>query len=588
MSVGGSGWNINQVVHDQLILDCILPYLRRMKFDVCIVGSGAGAGPVAYELSLAGYKVCVLEKGPWIKTDQFSKDEMTATRRSVYTPNLKDERHVIVKPKKDGSWEAKSTYQTGKDYWNGNIVGGSSNFMSAYFHRLKPQDFKLKSTYGEIEGANVVDWPIGYENLEPYYTKVESIVGVSGKVVPHKHLEPRSTADFPFPPLQENVLASWLDAAASELDYDVFPSPRGIISRSRGNRKSCYYSNYCGSYGCSSGAKSSSRVALLNDAVASGNCTIIDHAKVYHLTTDGNGKVTEAKYYDAEDNKHSVTAKLFVVAAQAIETSRLLLMSKNEDCPGGLSNNNGQVGKNLVFSGGGIGSGQVLYDELNPEELRDIKQPGLFINRASQHWYEIDDESFKKPIKGGTIDFVSEHANAITKAIGQKRNSEGSLRIGADLKEQLHFYFTKQRTFKFEVFVDWLPTDNCRVELDPDVTDKWGDPVARVYVGYHDHDLEVGRYLAAKGEELFRKAGLKNVKSSISGGVSPNLQAGGCRFGDNPKTSVLDKNCKSHEIDNLYVTDGSFMPTGGSVPYTFTIYANAFRVADRIKEHLAS
>ena len=150
------------------------------------------------------------------------------------------------------------------------------------------------------------------------------------------------------------------------------------------------------------------------------------------------------------------------------------------------------------------------------------------------------------------------------------------------MKEKLKNYFTEQRKLKFEIFVDWLPNDHCKVELDDDVKDKWGDPVAKIWLGYHEHDLKVGRYLAEKAEALFKEVGMKNIQSSISGGVSANLQAGGCRFGTDSKTSVLDKNCKSHEVSNLYVTDGSFMPTGGSVTYTFSIYANSFRVADQI------
>lgn len=558
-----------------------------MKYDVCIVGSGAGAGPVIHELSKAGLKVVVLEKGPWLKTEDFSKDEMVATRRSIYTPNLKDECHVLVKQNKEGKWMRQSTYSSGRDFWNGSAVGGSSNFMSAYFHRLKPVDFRLKSEFGEIEGANIADWPIRYEDLEPFYTKTEELVGVSGKVVPHKHQEPRSTKDFPYPPLAENVFSTWLDGAAERLNYEIFQSPRGILSRPKDERKSCYYSNYCGSYGCSSDAKGSSRAALINDALKTGNCTILPNSKVFHLETDGNGSVVKANFYDSEGNKQFVEANTFVVAAQAVETSRLLLMSKNDEFPNGLANNSGNVGKNIVFSGGGVGSGQILFEDIDPEEAELINAPGVFVNRASQEWYVINDDAFSdNPMKGGTIDFVSEHANAVTKAIPLKWNDDGSLLFGSDLKEKMRSYFTEQRKFKFEIFVDWLPNDNCFVELDDEVMDKWGDPVAKVWLGYHEHDLKVGEYLAVKAENLFKEAGLVNVRSSISGGVSPNLQAGGCRFGNDPKTSVLDKNCKAHEVSNLYVTDGSFMPTGGSVTYTFTIYANAFRVANHLVNKL--
>lgn len=557
-------------------------------YDVCLVGSGAGAGPVAYTLSKAGFKVLILEKGPWIKTENFTKDEITAVRRSVYTPNLKDEPQVIEAQNDKGEWVAKSNYETGNDFWNGNCVGGSSNFMSGYFHRLKPTDFKLLSQYGPIEGANIVDWPINYDDLEPYYAKVESLVGVSGKVVPHRFQEARSTADFPYPPLQENIISQWIDDAANQLEVDVIPIPRAILSKPKKDRNACYYSNFCGSYGCSSDAKGSSRAALLNEAINTGYCTIIPNAKVYHLETDGQGRIQTAHYYDANDSKQQVSATIFVVAAQAIETARLLLMSKNPEFPNGLANNQGQVGKNLIFSAGGVGSGQFFYDDLEPQQATALKQPGVFVNRSLYQWYEIDDAAFNQPIKGGTVDFLFEHANAISRLMRQKYNEDGTLLFGPALKQRAKEYFTKQRQLKFEVFADWLPNDNCFVTLDPEVTDKWNDPVARIRVGYHKHDLKVGRFLAKKAETILETMGAKNIQSSVSGNPPSNLVAGGCRFGQDPKTSVLNKDCQSHEVDNLFITDASFMPTGGSVTYTWTIYANAFRVADIVLKKLKS
>ncbi len=556
-----------------------------MKYDVCIVGSGAGAGPVAYELSKAGYKVVVLEKGPWFKTEDLAKDELVATRRDVYTPRAIDECSVLERGSAEKGWKAKSTRITGVSFWNGNMVGGSSNLMSAYFHRMKPKDFKLKSNYASIEGGNVVDWPITYDDLEPYYTKVEDIIGVSGKVVDHRFLEPRSTPDFPFPPLQENIVASWIDSAAEKLNVEVFPTPRGILSRPKEGRNSCFYSNYCGSYGCNSNAKGSSRVALLNQALETGNCTIIPNSKVFRLEEENN-TVKRVHFYNLENKKETVEARITVVAAQAIESARLLLMSKSENFPNGLGNNNGQVGRNLVFSAGGTGSGLIDYDSLSKEEAKAFKQTGLWVNRATQHWYEIEDEKFENKVKGGTVDFVFEHANGITKAFNQKYDENRNLVFGRELKEKLLTHFTKRRKINFEIFIDWTPNDNCFVTLDEKEKDKWGDPVARVRLGYNKYDLKVGEYIAEKTKEILTEMGAYAVSSSVSGTPPSNLQAGGCRFGNDPKTSVLDKNCKAHEVENLYVTDGSFMPTGGSTTFTFTIYANSFRVADKIKEHL--
>lgn len=554
-------------------------------FDVCVVGSGAGAGPVIYELSKAGFSVCVLEKGPFYKTEDFNKDEYLSCRKDVFASNLNEEYHAIESyDKKNNQWKVFTTKKTGNTYWNGNMVGGSSNLMSAYFHRLKPNDFKLKSTYGAIEGANVADWPISYNDLEPYYTKVESVVGVSGEIIEHSTQEPRSSLSFPYPPLRTNIISKWLEDAATGEGYKLVPVARGIISRPTKGREGCYYSGYCGSYGCSSNAKSSSRVSLINQAIETGNCEIVTEAKVYKLEANGKGRISKAWYHTNEGDK-SIEATIFVIAAQAIESSRLLLASKNQYYPQGLGNTTGQVGKNLIFSAGGIGGGNLFFKNLSKENQTALSTPGLWVNRAIQHWYEIEDDIFGGKVKGGTVDFVFEHSNPMPKLSRQKW--EGSkLVFGADLKTKIQSYFTEQRKIKFEIFNDWLPTDDCNVTLSDSDSDKWGDAVAKVKIGYHPHDLKVAKYLAEKGEVLLKKIGAKNVRTGISGAPSPNLVAGGCRFGNDPKFSVLDKNCRLHDCNNVFVTDASFMPTGGSVPYTWTIYANSFRVADFIKSEL--
>ena len=569
--------------------------INEVDFDICIVGSGAGASPVAYTMAKAGAKVLVLEKGPWLTEKEFFKDELAISVHDAYNPKLSDEQHVIEEEYEDEDgnsfWQGEATSDSGWTWWNGTVVGGSSNFMSGYFHRLKPIDFRLKSEFGAITGANVADWPISYDDLEPYYAMVEREVGVSGRVVEHPHQEPRST-DFPYPPIAEVPMSSWIDKAAEKIGYHPVPVPRAILSQPAMGRRSCEYSGYCSNYGCSSGAKGSGRAALLNHAVATGNCTIKPNAKVYKIATDSKGKINGVHYYDAQGREQRVSAKTYVVACQAVETSRLLLASTGEKFPNGLANNSGQVGKNLLFSGGGTGSGDFIYDQLSEPQVNELKVVGPFVNRALQDWYQIDDKAFisannKGQAKGGTIDFLF-HQNPIARASGTQWgvNDEGEDKLlwGEELKQSIKQEFTTYKTLRFEVFNDWLPTDDCFVALDDEVTDKWGDPVAKVRIGYHERDLEVGEYLSVKAEKLLSALGAKNISSSVSGYPATNLMAGGCRFGHDPKTSVLDKNCQAHEVDNLYVTDGSFMPTGGSVPYTFTIYANAFRVAEHIRQ----
>ncbi len=555
---------------------------KQSEFDCCIIGSGAGAGPVAYELSKAGYRVLILEKGKWYKEQDFKKDEQLY-RHNIFRSKLKDERHVLQEPDGDG-WSEETTAQ----FWGGNIVGGASNFMSGYFHRLKPEDFRLVSTFGKIEGANTVDWPISYDDLEPYYTKAEQVIGISGKIVKHPFLEPRSTPDYPLPPTAEHPIASWFDKTCEDMGLHPLPMARGILSQPFNNRRSCEYSGYCGSYGCASGAKASSRAALLDAAVATGRCEIRTESKAYRLNSDATGKVTSASYFDSKGEPKSVRANIFVVACYSIESARLLLSSPGEKHKNGLGNNQNQVGKNLHCCAGGTGHGIFDLTQFSDSQVEQLTTRGPFFNRALQDWYFIDDkEAFGKRIKGGTIDFVFDPPSPAADANSQKWQ-DGNLVWGSPLKQKIKSFFTQSKDFKFEVFCDWLTNDECYVSLDPNEKDKWGSPVARVKVGTHPHDLKVGQYIVDKGKQVMKNLGAKTVTGSAFSSPTSNLVAGGLRFGNDPKTSALDSDCRVHGAENCFVTDGSFMPNGGSVTPTFTIYANSFRVADKIKAQLAA
>ena len=544
-----------------------------MMYDVCVIGSGAGAGPIIYELSKKGLKVCVLEKGDIYTEKDFSKDEMVV-RKSIYTPNLKDEYHTIEEFI-DGSWQKFPTYETGWNFWNGSLLGGSSNFMSGYFHRLKPNDFKLASIYEVPKDSNIVDWPISYDDMEKYYEKVERVVGISGKVQEYEFSEPRSTKEFPYSALEENKIVDLIDKSCKELNYKSIKTPRAIITKQKGHRNPCYYSNYCGSYPCSSAAKGSSRASLIKDALLTNNVTIIPNAFVIKLNTNKDKKITSAVYLTKKSSKKEIKAKLFVLAAQAVETSRLLLNSKDENFPNGVANNSLNVGKNFLSSSGGIVSAS--FDERNMN-LKDLLTPGLFVNRTLMDWY------YTKEFKAGTIDILFEHANPIRRASNLRWN-EDELIIGEQLQNKIFENFTKTRRLNIEIFTDWTPNDNSFISVDEKYKDKYAIPVANIRIGTNSQDLKASKFLEEKAIKLFEQMGAKDIKSEISQLPSGNLQAGGCRFGNNPKISVLNKYCQAHEVSNLFVTDGSFMPTGGSVPFTWTIYANSFRVADYIKDN---
>ena len=286
-------------------------------YDVVIIGSGASGGAVAYTLSKAGYKVAVLEKGRLIDRKEFSKDELAYCRRDLVTPSLFDEYHTI-EHKIDGEWVATPTYESGWSFWNGNIVGGSTNLMSGMLHRMHPDDFRLKSKYGVIQGANVVDWPISYDELEPYYALTEALVGISGHVDEHPYEPPRSTPDFPQPPTKENVVVKLFDKSCRSLGVTPLVTPRAVLSKDMPGRNACYYSNFCGSYGCSSGAKGSSREALLKPALTTGNLTLMSNTYVKYLHAQSKDKVAYAVVVDTITGKEKkIKGKIFVVDAQA-------------------------------------------------------------------------------------------------------------------------------------------------------------------------------------------------------------------------------------------------------------------------------
>jgi len=368
--------------------------------------------------------------------------------------------------------------------------------------------------------------------------------------------------------------------ACGNLGFESIATPRAILPLNALNRNGCSYSNFCGSYGCATGAKGSARAALLQRCKAK----IITEAFVYRLESDAT-KITSAHYYDKEGISHAITAKIFVLAAQAIESSRLLLNSKNRYFKNGIANNSNQVGKNLIFSAGGAGEGRFYHEHLTPQEQKDLMQPGLFFNRSLQDWYEYEEGG--KKYKGGTIDFLFEHANIISRA-RRELYKDGKLIWGEALAKKMYQSLTTSRVLTFEVFNDWLPTDGCFVSVDSEVKDKFHMPVGVINLWGHPHDLKVGEHLAKQAAKVLEKMGAQDISMSISSSPPPNLVAGGCRFGDDPKTSVLDRECRAHELENLYVSDASFMPTGGSVPYTWTIYANAFRVADSILKRIKS
>jgi choline dehydrogenase-like flavoprotein len=551
-----------------------MPSFGGEEVDVCIVGSGAGGGPLALELARAGARVVVLEKGPWYRKEEFDHDEIANMRGDRWVPPVADEPHVLrlaghAKPQKVSQG------------WIASCVGGGTAHWSGFVHRMHPDDFRMKSRYGSVADAALADWPISYEDLAPYYDKVEREIGVSGAAEEHPSAPPRS-GPYPLPPLRANPLAELVDQGARRLGLHAFETPRAILSRPYDGRPACIYCDFCGGYGCEVDAKSSTLAALIPRALATGRCELRPRCMAFEVTAGRDGRADAVRYFDAAGEVHEQRARFICISATAIESARLLLNSKSTRFPNGLANGSGLVGKNLTFSTLARGYGEFEVARLPP--ALQSHHPVHFLQRSIQDFYFIPERRGAYD-KGGTLNFLLPHRNPIATAQRLSRRGRPAL-WGAELNRALLRYYEDVRELECEIFGEFLPNPDTYVSVDGEVKDRWQIPSATIHLRNHPADVLNSRILLDKALELFRAAGASNTIGDAAGETTFVLQHGTCRFGHDPATSVLDPFCRTHELGNLFVVDGSFMPTSGGVPSTLTIMANAFRVADHLVQRL--
>ncbi len=538
-------------------------------YDAVVVGSGAGGGPLAYELAQSGAKVLVLEKGRRLEKSELIHDELTMTREDFFVPYEEDEPHVLVR--RDGKPHRSA------QGWLASCVGGGTVHMSGFFLRLKPDDFRMRSMLGEVPGADIADWPITYRELAPFYDRVEKIIGVSGKAGVNAFEEPRS-GPFPFPALSEHPVAQQLDAVCDRLGYHAFPLPRAILTNGVGDRGVCSYCALCGGYGCETGAKGSTAASVLPLAEATGRCEVRPQCMVYQVEVDAKGRASGVLYFDSAGRMQRARGRAIVVSCTAIESARLLLNSRSTLFPDGLGNGNGLIGKNLTFSN--HRDGFARFDIAKHAQQRPWvldKQP--FIHRAVQDFYFNPAPDCPK---GGTLSFLFGHVNPISSAETQAITPRGELTFGRRLKDRIRERIRDSVHVAFESFCESMPNPGMHVSIDPEVRDKWGIPSARMTLAHHPYDFAAAEALHAKGIEILQGLEPDETVSPYEFSESMILQCGTARFGDDARRSVLDRNCRSHEVPNLYVVDGSFMPNIGGVPPTMTIMANSFRVGQAL------
>ena len=524
-----------------------------IETDVVVIGSGAGGAPVAFDLAKAGLQVLVLEKGPRYEPSDFLHDEISMCRRDFFVPFPDDDPHALKRP---GDNAAISTNLG----WISRCVGGGTVHMSGFFFRFHPQDFEK--------------WPFPYEQLAPFYDRVEEEIGVSGDVSNNPSAPPRSRP-FPYPPVMTHPIAEWIDQAGRSLGMHPFAVPRAIITEAREGRSACVYCPLCGSYGCEVSAKSSTLASLLPAAEKTGRCQIRPDAMVTEIVMMKNGRARGVTFIDDAGHRHQVKAKVVVVAGSAVESARLLLLSRSGGHPHGLGNNKGQVGRNLCFSTLGLLTAQLRYDDLNEEDQKRLRHPAPFVGRAVQDFYT----------NGGTFHLLWEHPNPIH-AAGTLIRNQGHLVYGAPLMEQLRDRFLNGRSLEVECFSEWHPNPDCYVSLDDKLTDRWGLPAARINIARDPRDARASQHLVDQARRLLSKLGAKNIQTKEVGGETMVLQHGTCRMGTDPATSVTQPDGHLHEVDNVFVTDGGSLPTSGAVPSTLTIMANSFRIAEKIATRL--
>jgi len=536
---------------------------QRKPVDFAIIGSGAAGGIIAKELSTAGFDVVVFEQGPYRRAEDFTHDEYSVLINAELMGGGTDVSGQTFRS--DPSQEATLADIPTLEY--AQTVGGSSVHFSANFWRFREIDFRERSLLGPISGTTFADWPIDYAELEPYYTRVDWEIGVSGEPGPNDSFRSKP---FPLPPLPIKSSGVLLEKAAKKLGLTAQQEPHAILSQALNGRSGCIHCGHCMFFGCEAGAKSSTLAAMIPLAEASGHCEIRDRSAVFRIETDAAGRASEVLYYDKDGKEQGQLAKAVIVSANGAETPRLLLLSASERHPDGLANSSGFVGRNLMFNAHGV------VNSVFEQQLNDYKS--VQVSKIIHDFYETDEA--RGFYGGGGIDArpLFSATPIFHGLVGMPPDVPG---WGRAWKDAFANNFTRQMSIV--AATTSLAMERNSITLDPTHTDKWGRPSIRTTYRDHDDDLSMVRFLVAKCEELADAAG---AQKSWALDVVPTTGGahlmGTARMGDDPATSVVDRFHRSHDVPNLFICDGSSLVTSGRGQPTMTIMALAFRAAEHI------
>ncbi len=502
---------------------------------VVIIGSGAGGGTLANELCQKGVKVVLLEAGSRQSSATFINDEWKSFGQLAWL----DPRTT------SGSWRIAKDF-AGLPAWICKTVGGTTTHWAGASLRFQPHEFKARTTYGEIKGANLLDWPLTLQELAPYYARAEDKMGV--------------TRTHGIPGLPGNNNFKVMYAGATKLGYKECHTGRmAINSRPRHGRGSCLQIGFC-FQGCKSGAKWSTLYTEIPAAEATGKLDLRTESHAMRIEHNDAGKVTAVVYRDAAGSEQRQKARVVCVAGNSIETPRLLLLSASAKFPDGLANSSGQVGRNYMRHM--TGSVYAAFkDEVNM--YRGTTMAGI-----------IGDESRNNPKRGFVGGYEME-----TLSLGLPFMA-AFLDPGAWGPDFAWWLDNYTRMAGMWLVGEDMPRETNRVTLNPNVKDKWGNPVPNVHFDDHDNDIRMRTHAYERGEAVYQAAGA--VKTYRTPPYPSTHNLGTCRMSAKPRDGVCNKWGQTHDIRNLFISDGSQFTTGGSENPTLTIVTLAIRQAEHI------
>ena len=529
--------------------------------NAVIIGAGAAGGIVAKELAVAGLGVVILERGKWYTPHDCRKDDLRNQRTTVLGNAFGPDDHGNPRVVVDGKGIAHQVLPSDGAYQNNAAcVGGGTLSYGAQAWRYMPQDFRMRSTYGAPEGSSLEDWPIGYDDLEPFYEKAEYEIGISGDYSGTPFKGPRKR-DLPMPPLPPNREFGILEPAARKLGLHPFALPMARNSVPYNGRGPCMRCRWCCGFACEVDAKNGSQNTVLPVALGTGNCELRTECMVTEIVTDDRGRARSVLYVDGHGNRQEQPADIVIVSACAIESARLLLNSKSRMFPNGLGNRYDQVGRNLQ---GHHYTGATGYFDY---ETYDDVGPGASIAVTDYN------HGTKGLCGGGMLanEFIRLPIHMVD------RLPDGTPRWGLAHKQAMRQWH--KRSIVIMGPTQQIPTAAARVSVDPTVRDKWGLPVARISGNVHPHTYDIGEVQAKRAEAWLKAAGaihtsLMFYRSETVG--AGQHQAGTCRMGDDPRGSVVNRTCQVHDIDNLFVIDGSVHVNNGGFNPALTIMAVAY------------